>query len=645
MAQDVAYDITITHEGVERGYMLHRPGQNSRGPRRWSAQFIGAGVTARTQTEERYGQTDAQIEAPMVWRTWHRGYGEERTRTEGRYHYSYGVDARFPDMLIPAPYVHLFSHGELGNITAFFEMDGYLFYAVGHVVYAMSADGTRQQVASLPATVTDALVFKDVENGQMALLGQGYDDSFVFRLSNADPTAGWTTATGLHIGYLAAHKDRFYASVSEYEVASCATAPWIPQNWSAFYTVGNPNYAITSLSTLGDILYVGKADGLHALDEEGDGGKMLTPELASAADADNCKNTLIWHAQLWVPHSRGLLMYRDMGTQGFVVVPAAPSAWSSTENVVRGRVTAMAGDHRWLYAALRADDGTSYLLAGREAWEGESGPLVWHPLLHLEGDVSRLHLSGMWSNPRLLFGVDNSLGYIILPRDGENPRMDSNCRYSLSGSMYLSSHSWFAPATTKIWKNLSITGKNLTTNRYVEVYYRIDGQGWTYLGTANRTPRTVLRFPETGVSGTRIELRLDFHLPDNSSPCEINEIVMRGVEKPPTIKVVTAAIRCVDNQRLKNGRRERRSGADIMQELEGYAQATQAVLLKDTLGLERRVLVLSPIGEEEIEMEGSDPERVAIVRFATFETEIPTPISAGTAQYGTSRYGGGDVYG
>jgi hypothetical protein len=624
-------------------YLLARREQLGRGGRAWQVETVGASIAQQTPTEVRYGNQPATIEAPMVFKTAHKGYGDAQVQTDGRYHYTVNMDARFPGMVIPGPAVTTLEVGGSAHVNGFFEMDGLLFCIAGRYCKAIEADNDVVLAKDFGAgkVATDCAVY----NGT-AYVGMGYSEAFWKRTSNATPTNGWGQASGLYMGHITPFTDRLWASVTASTVKSTAADPTVASNWTAAYSVGDPAREITSLAELGDLLYIGKQNGLFTLGSDGI-AHMATPELRSVVSGNNCVNVTPWHGSLWCPHVRGLLNYRSLGEQGFAVTPATPGSWVTDDNPVRGRVTALAGDNRWLYAALLTPDGDTYILAGREAFEGEQGPLVWHPLAMLDDVECRaMHISGLWTNPRLFFGMDEDCGYIILPRNGENPTQDTSCAYATSGSIYYPAHSWYAPTTPKLFKSVEIQSRNLATTRYVDVYYRVDDSlAWTLAGRAQHSPRAVVSLGTTGVAGAALELRLDCVQSAGSAPLEILAVVVRGAERPQTIKVITATVRCADNLQLQN-RRERRTGAEILRDLEALASANRAVQMVDPLGTKRWVIVLPPVGEQESEQDGaSAPEMLAQVRMAVFESE--TTVSTGhEAVYddNESTYDGDDVY-
>jgi len=475
-------------------------------------------------------------------------------------------------------------------------------------------------------------------------VGMGYSVAFWQRTA----TPSWSQASALYMGHIAVFKDRAWASTTQHQVQSFAVTPTTAANWGAVYPVGDPGSAITSMVELGELLYVGKTNGLYALGSSGL-AQSLTPELRAYTNAENCVNTTGWHGSIWVPHIRGLLNYRNLGAQGFLVTPATPGQDVDEDNPIRGQITALAGDNRWLFAALYTAGGDTYVLAGRTA-QGEEqayGMLIWHPLAKIVAKKCEcLHISGLWTNPRLFLGIGADVGYIVLPRHSDNPIQDSNCRYQLSGSIYFPAHSWGTPTTVKIWKSVEIMGELLSAARYVDVYYRVDGLAWTKAGRAAIPLRHVMALPSGGVTGSKIELRLDYTIPNSAAPLNVRSLVVRGVERPETVQLITAAVRCADDLPLRGRMGKcRRSGATILGELKALAKGKRAVTLTDVLGTDRQVLVGPSVQEGEVQQEGDLPrEVVATIRMSEFEVEETDLPEAGFGVWDSSTWDGGDVW-
>ena len=610
MAIPAGYDFILNG----KGYLLARQEQLTEGALAWQVMAQGASIALRTPSEAQYGNQPASIEAPMVFRSAHLGYGDDIYSAEGRYSYAERVDARFPEQVIPGPEVALLQVDAAANVVDFFEWDSHVYALAGQYCYRIESG-------------LDAVTL-DKDFGAQAWAAAVYDEQVFVGMGYAVPFwrrngSGWEQASGLYIGHVAAASDRLWASTNKNVVQCVAADPLLAGNWSPGYTVGDPSVDITALAEFGEVLYAGKTNGLFALDRTGY-APPLSPELLAAQHSDNCRGMKPWHGTLWVPHIRGLLNYLQLGTQGFEVRSVTPGQDAGLDNPVRGMVTAMAGDNRWLYVALYTSGGDTYVVAGRETTAAEQrlGRMIWHPIAYLPGRKCRaMHISGLWTNPRLLLALDNYLGVVVLPRAGDNPVQDRNCRFVTAGSITYPKHSWQTPATLKVWKSIEIESEDLSPNRAVDVYYRIDGGAWLRVGQATVSPRHVLRIPVAGgVSGYGIEIRLDFVLTAGTVPPIVRRVVVRGAERPSTVEVIQATVRCATGLRLRDGTTEFRSGATIMQELKRLAQHGPAVTLIDRLGTERWVLVNAPVEELVSAQEGErEPETLARITMTVFE--------------------------
>jgi hypothetical protein len=232
-----------------------------------------------------------------------------------------------------------------------------------------------------------------------------------------------------------------------------------------------------------------------------------------------------------------------------------------------------------------------------------------------------MHLSALWENPRLWLGIGQNCGYIILPRSADNPYFDEKCRYALSGTVYFPSHSLGSATAAKVFKSIEIKGRHLHPNRRVRAYYKADTQAWKYAGEIKTGPTFVISLPEPGVPANELQLRLDVQMKALDTPAVIETIGARGAERPRMVEVVTLTIRCADNMQNKTGATERRSGAEIFASLKALEEIQASIVFKDRLGLEKRVILLSPVTHTEtIALKDQPPEDLAVVRLAMFDS-------------------------
>lgn len=642
-----AYDIMIDGNG----YLLAR-NVAGEGPRSWEEQALIGSTAKRTPTEAQYGSLPSTVEAPMVWESWHSGYGDRVQRGEGRYHYCDNMDARVPDQILPGPQVSAVYTSNNSNVVKLIEYGDKVLALGGSFCKAIDSDGlvTMDYDFGANTTIVDACVF----DGYLYVsFGMSMFDPFIWRRSWYGE---WQQSTDVRCGYMTVWKDRLWAQryttldsvTTTNGVQSCAYHPLEDTNWTTNGPiVGDPGSPITSMGSLGDMLYVGKADGLHGVDASNI-APCLTPEMKAYWNYDNCRGMIAWHGIWFVPHMRGLLTYRDTGETGFIVSDASPGRETDDTNPVRGIITAMAGDDHWLYAALyNSITGDSYILAGRPAVGSEmaNGNMVWHPLATIaDSRADAMLISGIWTNPRLFWGDDGDVNYIVLPREGDNPAADSNCRYATAGSLYLPAHLWDAPATTKVWKAIRIEAKGLSTARYFDVWFSIDYERWRRLGRVNVSPYHMLTFGQEGVSGSNIRLRIDYG-GTTDTPFVIRSVVVVGAERPNVVRQYSAAIRCADKLALRNGGKCPRSAEQIRQELYGASQASRAVSLVDPAGHESYVLVQPEIRMQEAADQGVMNRELTMLVTMTDFAAVETPaLQSEYATYGISVYDQGEVY-
>ncbi len=616
---DSAYDVILNG----KGYMLARKSADGTGPRRWSVESVGAAITQQLPEEGRYGNQQPTIEVPMVWTGGDLGYGDKERRSERRYHYSTDIDARFPERVIPGPQVISLTGTTAGAVNAFFEQNDTLFVLGGRYCYYIKSDDT---FAVSKDFGSGKVAWSATRWGTGAYIGLGYGNPFWQRAYNADPTAGWTQGNN-PIGYSVAHKDSLWASVGAYSVASVAANPMVWGDWSAAYTIGDPGSSITSMGSSADIVYIGKTDGLHALDNSGD-APCLTPELRAYPDAANCANMRSWHGLWLVPHIRGFYSYQELGDSGFRITPLGPNHDLDVDNPIRGRITAMVGDDRWLYAAIW-NGTTAYILAGREAKEEEQkyGPMIWHPLC-TAGDaaVGAMHISTLRSYPALWFASGTTIKYFKLPVYSDDPQTDTTYTYASSGSIYLSFQNWQSPATAKVFKSLEIETDNASTFTGLSVYYKIDqDKTWTSAGRVTSSPRASLPIAEAGIIGVGIRVRIDYWTRGGSTPVVLRRVVCRAIERPRQVDVISMVVRCGNDVTLRNRVRCPRTGAQMLAELKGLAQDNIGVVpLVDIVGSQRDVVVLPPVSEAEAAQDGELAREIyATVRMAVVQVAEP----------------------
>ena len=621
-----SYDITLADVGL----ILARANQLQDGARAWDITLEHNPVSATTPGSAKWGGVGQQVEMPLVWDDLTGGYGSWNDRVERKYHWGYGVDCRFSKMALSGPLLTTITLTDAtptpdatstASVSDFEEHDGKLWVIGGRYVFAIGSDYsvTVGFDAGVNKTVTDIEEWKGT---LYAARGFGINEFIASHAASA-AVGTWTTDADVQRGYLWPLWDKLYGTDSTYSLKSVATDPMTLADWSAAYTIGDTGQSITSLATLEDELYIGKEDGVFGLDTSGI-GTLLSPELRPYRCSTNCKGMKVWHGTLIVPHLRGLLQYVSRGDGTHSVMPIGPGRGAMNDNPIRGIITAVTGDEKYLYAALwtgapTAATGTTYILAGCP--DEQSGEWAWHPLIKFADNkrCDALYISSLWTNPHLWMGYGNDIAYIKLPRGMDNPCLDPNCTYALSGTLRYQRHDLSAPASYKVWKSIEIEADNLSAERYITIYTRLDNGEWQSWGNAYQSPRTVITFGENGIAGKTIELRLDYTLPTSEIPIVQRSVVLRAAERPDAIEIITAVVRCDDRVSLRNGGRNSRTGLETWNALKSMLAHNGSIALIDTLGDERKVLLIAPLKMNEAKSEGDEaPEMLATIQMVAW---------------------------
>ncbi|HSS25389.1 MAG TPA: hypothetical protein VLL82_13545 [Mycobacterium sp.] len=233
---------------------------------------------------------------------------------------------------------------------------------------------------------------------------------------------------------------------------------------------------------------------------------------ASGTDAARGTMALVF------PRERGLWEYAPSDIYSGTVSDIAP--WSQTYRRppnARGIVTAIQGSSRWLYYAVQAGDG--------HTWIYRNDQTTGSPHTYLDlGFVTCRHLAITYlfpGNPLMLFSCDETVGQVVLPLDGDMELDDPNCRFQLQGYVDIPDIDLGFPDEDKIGFAVRVISDNLVgLNRYHDVQYSADGGPWSALGNILASPSDEVEFP-LGTKVKRLKLRIWFFTDDNTQSPEM----------------------------------------------------------------------------------------------------------------------------
>jgi len=203
-----------------------------------------------------------------------------------------------------------------------------------------------------------------------------------------------------------------------------------------------------------------------------------------------------------------------------------------------------------------------------------------------------------------------------------NPVFDTGCDYTTTG--YILTGWWDASLVDveKAFLYLILDATNLTSVRYINVYYETDDAGtWTWLGGANIDGKTTMSFPATQVgdetrepTGRKIRLKIEFTTDSSSETPILKSFSLHSIPSFTAKRQFTFAIQCSDSLTLNNLSADRQGAAQIREDLWGYRKEVWPVTLTDVDGVEWLVKLQAPIEEEYIvEPESREAERIIYV--------------------------------
>ncbi len=366
---------------------------------------------------------------------------------------------------------------------------------------------------------------------------------------------------------------------------SSSTVGGTAATWTIGLPVGDGAAGVTNLLSLGGVPYLTKTDSFYSVQDGGTGESAeqdLWPHPAQISDPDNGRGACAWRGYLWLPLRQGFYRFRTAE-----LTPFGPELLAENDSPIRGRVTACAGDDYFLYAVVRSETGTSYLLA----LDHDRGS--WHPL----ADLGARECRHVWvsdipgPNPRLYLGLDSTVGRVVLPRGSPNPLHDANCRYATSAELQLSRFHGNFVAQTKSFLALSVIGEQLSPNAYVDASYRVDaGAAFTTLARYSSPSGQRIELG-SAASGPFIDIRLTLATLDQTTTPIIRAVALAYAVRTGFKRVFEFFVNVADRLALRDGGRDRKSAADIKRAVTNAAAADGPVSLVSPGGEVLDVLV------------------------------------------------------
>jgi hypothetical protein len=248
--------------------------------------------------------------------------------------------------------------------------------------------------------------------------------------------------------------------------------------WYGPFQIGPDGYQVRGMAGLGDDMYVATDEGLYRV---GAGDKVYGVVRWNQVSSTNGVGMRHHQGAIYIPAGPDLFQFN-----GSQVLPIGLNREEGLPQYKQGRVVSLCSHNYWLIALVRADDAA----AGWStvwAWNQQG----WHYLASLPRGLAGNGITWQVSANKLLIGAGNTVQRIYLPKNSANPYRDSGGTAKFHPSGYFATNWYFGGLyeVQKDFESVYIAGENITTDRYVDVYYQDDeSTDWEYLGrvTSNR---------------------------------------------------------------------------------------------------------------------------------------------------------------
>ena len=461
------------------------------------------------------------------------------------------------------------------------EFNGNVYAACGRVIYKWddSNEVFNAVYADSTYNVTDMISF----NGA---LYAGFGTNQVY-LRSTDGSTWAAPSTNTGNGRFAEFFERARNASGNYALfknrannVSISTDPSDTANWGTEISVGDSDRSITSLVSANDILYVGREDGLFSYDRATQKFRDLQPEANFFPDSNNFKASTGRAGQLFA--SGGDQSFWQIG-DGFF---DGAKSWTDLSYLFKaagirgfgGRVSAVAQDRNNLFVALaddlEGDTGFPYTFPFQFAGSGKSQAVkligvrtqrespsdspeqVAHTMTSFS--VSEITAMGKFKGNEavrtsmFVMGnkVEDDLAAISndtvvkayrlrMPIRNENPALNSLSEHKLTGNFYTSYVNFNFPDVDKSAIKITVTGRNLDSNKKATVYYKTDDAtdddttGWTLFGSSGEcTSSSTTLTSSIQLNFKRIRFKIVMSTNDSSSSPVITGFVFHSAWNP-----------------------------------------------------------------------------------------------------------------
>jgi hypothetical protein len=433
-------------------------------------------------------------------------------------------------------------------------------------------EGEWDVVANFTGFVTDVLVVDEV-----VYLARGSDRN-IRRYRWTNSSGHQTVDDGTNkADYLALFRDddndpAVWRALG-HEVSNAAIQAWGTNlTFSTATRIGSNDVAITALTVYDDKLYIGKEDGIWALEQ--DVARQIPVDFAALRSPNNCKGMVPWNLYLIFPLLHGL--ERMYGSQ---VDDFGPNTGEGLPSGRQGTISAILPIPGALIVAIDgSEDGYSAVFMWNQ--------MGWHEIARgtYSGDrITGLHYEVLPdAQIRLYWHEGTTIKYAWMSGRVFDRSRDTRADYTSSGEIITAWMGTDLHDVEKLWHEIAIFWERNGASIAVSYQLNDEEASWSAAGSTAPTAEPVVRFAlDVTARRIRFKLTLTRAVDDENATPIIRAVNVEAVGRIPSRNAYNVYVPLEEGAVSLLGQRTAVDMSTVLAKLDEWAETPTAL----TLGL------------------------------------------------------------
>jgi hypothetical protein len=378
--------------------------------------------------------------------------------------------------------------------------------------------------------------------------------------------------------------------------------------------VGTADSRITALTVYDDMLYVGKEDGLWAVQE--DVPRRIPLDFGSMAGPENCRGMVSWNLHLAFPLRQSLeRMYSNQ------VDDFGPNLGEGLPEGRQGNIACILPLPGLLIVAVDAGAaGTSCVLAYNS--------LGWHEMARAEIEGARITALGYDTLAdglgRLYWGEGATLRWLMMSGANFDRTRDATATYAATGEIITGWLGTEMMDIEKCWHELAVfielNGATLAAS------YQLDDEDATWVSVSPDAGDPVRRFDLGDVVGTKLRLKLTLTRATADTTTPVVEAFSVEAVGRVTPRFAYSTHVLLENQVVTlNGKPVARGVESVIGILDGWASSPQPLTMRHVLAeYDNRSVFVEPVDVRVLEWQhGAGVAERRVARLGIVEIGAP----------------------